>query len=269
MKITSVGLPNISTTKKQFVNAILEQRLKNDHILENTFINISIVLDSPIQLFYRVLWEVGYLRRTPAYPKLSRGNTVVIRFSISECISYIYQVTPPALQKDIPDNITSIEKIRDLMEYFLITEQRNRGTDQAVKTRYISVFFMISHMEIFDTAWTPDFNKISFVKKRVKSFPNEHQQFIGVVDTSTIPIKELIETDPYAALNSFIQLSFHADTEKDFVDMYRFFELTGFVICNLYCDENIGLVVAAYTDKITPKTVFYIKNIYDQLFGKK
>ena len=277
MKFIKLYHPEISQGKINFIDSLLKRRIPNDQLLEQTYIPLIIKPDSPIQLFYRTLWCDVYLRRKVSvlYPDI---NTVwertdlfnedppedeyLVYMSISECIQYINEVTPPALKKDIPQNIQSIESIYKLMHFFLFEE-----TNPKQVAYYTTAFYKIFRFQIFDTNWTPDFKKISFIRERMKTYDMENYgTMVASVEASIKSISEILKIEDRQGLNeNYTQLTFHADTDDDIKLLYEFLDVNHFRICNLYCDENIGFFVSAYTNNLSYDARCFIYSIYSEI----
>lgn len=279
MYFSSIQNPDITVAEGKFIDLLLSKGITNTKIMESTYFRIGVDIDSPIQLFYRELWTQTYLRRVDedAYPErydlkepddLFNEDLPERRFlvyvSIAECLEFINSVTPPALHKDIPDNTKSINAIYDLMKFFLFKEK-----DPKLVALYKSTFYRVTHMEMFDSNWTPDFKKLALIRKIMneKGYDKDNYgTFIGYIDASDLSIEDLTNPDKSKDTRHHVQMIFNADTDEDIRELYNWLSMDRFTICNLYCDTNIGLVVSAYTDNIGNTDITdFIEYIYSSL----
>ena len=279
MKFIQLYHSEIPDYRIQFINSLLKNRIANDYILESTYIPLSVMVDSPIQLFYRSMWCDMYLRRSfhTIYPDIMSHYTrdelypedppqmlSMVYMSISECIQYINEVTPPVMKKDIPENTTSIESIYNLMHFFLFEEK-----DPSRLAYNTTTFYRIFHMELTPSLWEPNFKKIAFMRNKIKTYDMNYGTMIASIDASSKPLDLIIgydENDVIQPLhNAYIQMTFHADADDDIWFLFSFLGENHFHICNLYCDENVGFFVSAYANVIDYDTRKFIKSVYSEL----
>lgn len=246
--------------KISFINQLLTKKIFNDHIFENYFIFAICDLDSPIQLYYRLLWTELYLKQPVEYFNLHDDNQVALRLSLSECVKYIQTVTPPAMLDKVNQQMSNVDDIVDLMKFYLIDE-----TDRGLKAYNLTTFYSVFHTEVFETNFKPDFKKIAFVRDRLKQY--SHGEILGLIDASTASIQSILKSESREMFDEeWIQMTFHVDTEDDLHMLYPFLYNNHFRICDLHC-EDIGLFVSAYADTITPDIVKMIQVTYSQLLG--
>lgn len=261
-----------------FINSLLKRNMKNDKLLESQYFMLRIKIDSPIQLFYRTMWCDLYLRRfdhdknwaikpdpemfCDVMEEAPEGEYNVY-ISLSECLQYINAVTPPRLKDQIPENTSSIKKIYDLMHFFLFEDVN----DKSQHVKYMTEFYRVFHFEMFDNGWEPDFKKIAFMRENIKTYDIENYgTFIGSIDASSVSLDEIMKGSPVRT--SDIQMTFHADTDEDIRLLYEFLESNDFTILNLYCDENVGFFVSAYTYGINVDIANFVESIYSELLKK-
>ena len=246
--------------KESFINQLLAKKIFNDHMFENYFIFSICDLDSPIQLYYRILWAELYLKQESENYVIHNDNQVHLKLSLSECLKYIQTVTPPAMLDKVNQQLTTIDSIIDLMKFYLIDE-----TDRGLKAYNLTTFYSVFHTEVFETNYKPDFKKISFVRDKLKRY--SHGEILGLVDASTASIQSILKSESREMFGEeWIQMTFHVDTEDDLRMLYPFLCNNYFRICDLHC-EDIGLFVSAYADTITPDVVNMIRVTYSQLLG--
>lgn len=277
MHFHSIQKPYITFAKEAFINTLLSKEITNTKVMEQTYFRIGVSIDSPIQLFYRELWTQTYLRRKDEdsypdrydlneydslYPEDLPHDEFLVKMSIAECLEFINSVTPPALKKDIPDNTKSLDDILKLMRFFLHEEK-----DPKLIALYKSTFYRVTHMEMFDSGWTPDFKKLALIRKIMneKGYDKDNfGTFIGYVEASNLSIDNLIEAK-YRQEDNYVQMIFNADTDEDIRDLYEWLDSLNFNICNLYCDTNVGLVVSACNYNFGTELAYFIKYIYSSL----
>lgn len=277
MRFIRILTPDISEAKVNFVNSLLKKKISNDYVMESVFIPMIIHPDSPVQLFYRSFWCDLYLKQPDhrIYPdiydveqpdELDGSHPIgrsVIYMSLSECLQFINQVTPPALQKDIPSNTESIEAIQKLMQFFLFEEKDNK-----LRAYYATTFYKVFHLEMFENNWEPDFKKIAFIREKMKTYElDDYGAIVASLDASMKSLSEIInfkDDEWFEIPRAKIQMTFHADTDDDIWTLYDFLNLEHFHICHLYCSE-IGLFVSAYCDHVSSDTRRFIKSIYSEI----
>ena len=89
---------------------------------------VKLQLDHPFQFFCRRYWEANHFHLLAS--DLSRFDTeqqvMKLSLTLSEAIDFIYNTTPAHLKKDVPDNIKTINQIRDLLITLLIDDTIGR-----------------------------------------------------------------------------------------------------------------------------------------------
>lgn len=249
--------PRINERTRNFVNSLLKSKIFNDRVFENCFLEAQVQLDSPIQMYYRQLWNEVYMKHQDAHRPISKNNETTIYMSISECIKYLHTITPPAMLDKLNEQLVSIDFIYDMMTFYLMHEE-NPG----LRAYNLTTFYSVFHMEVFPTNYKPDYKKIAFVREKIKTYP--YGEILGLVDICTKPISEIMEITEYDQPKTYIQMTFHVDTEEDLLKLYDFLWTNDLEICDLHC-EDIGLFVSAYATHILPPVSSMIKMIYSQL----
>lgn len=257
MKFLSMNKPTINETKRNFINSLLKSKIFNDRIFENCFFTATVQLDSPIQMYYRKLWNEVYLKQPESHAPISKNNETTIAMSLSECIKYLHQVTPPAMLDKLNDQLVSIDFVYDMMTFYLMNEE-NHG----LKAYNLTTFYSVFHMEVFHTNFEPNFKVIAWAREKIKSYPVG--EILCIVNQSTKQISEIMENTKYDQPKTYIQMTFHVDREDDLIKLYDFIWTNDIEICDLHCTE-IGLFVSAYASHILPPVSEMIKWIYKQL----
>lgn len=282
MRFVEIHDPTCSKKCIQFADMLLSRGIHNDRLFESIFIPIIINQEDndtlTVRLFYRSLWSESYLRREGAlaYPNINdyyQGDELdyyaipegyrVVLASVAECIQYIYQVTPPSFQKDVPDNIKSINSIMGLMHFFLLDKQ-----EPAVKSYNVTSFASIFRMEMFDNNYQPDIKKFAFLRKQISKYNEEYfGKIIGIVEASSVPVVDIVNRNVISVKEEYIQMSFHADTEEDIELLYDLIVDNGFSLTGVACND-LGIFVSAYANKITDETALFVQTIYSQILPK-
>jgi hypothetical protein len=255
MEIRKIFLPTCDGKLTQFVDDLLKRHIFNDRLFETYCFTANVILDSPVQLFYRTLWEQVYLKTKDAVMVISKDNSVQLRLSMSECIQYIQKATPPAFQDKLKDELTSVQSVYDMMNMYLMDTKSDRYGFN------LTLFYRVFHLEIFETNFIPDYKKIAFARDRIKEYP--YGEILGLVDVSSKSIAEIIADTKWDQLKTYVQMTFHVDTEDDIVRLYHYLWKNDLEICDLHC-EDIGLFVSAYATHVTPSLAKMIEMIYKQ-----
>ena len=257
MEFLTMNKPRINERHRNFINSLLKLKIFNDRVFENVYLEATVKLDSPIQMYYRKLWNEVYLKQQKPQGIISKDNQVTIMLSISECIKYLQTITPPAMLDQLNEQLVSIDFIYDMMCFYLIHE-----TDKGLKAYNLTTFYSVFHMEVFPTNYKPNFENIAMVRKMLKTYSDG--EILGLVDACSKPVKEIMENTKYDQPKAYIQMTFHVDTEDDLHLLYDFLWRNDLEICDLHCTD-IGLFVSAYATHILPPVSNMIKVIYSQL----
>lgn len=253
MKFIDIYQTDAHGKEIQFINMLIKKQIFNDDVFENHFITADVILDSPVQVFYRTFWEKMYLKRKES-TIIMRNKTAKIKMSISECIQYLQEITPPNLRDLLTQNMKSVDAIHKMMVDFLKNE------DDPQHPYYLTKFYEVFHMNLFNNAWIPDYKKIAFARNIVKD------EILCLVDASTESI-DMICNGSHNISNNFIQVTFHVDTDEAIEKLYSYLWHTGMTITGLQCSE-IGLFVSAYSDTIDELIAEIIKNTYSHFMKK-
>lgn len=253
MKFTEIHRPTCSKRTIQFIDTLIQQKIFNDAVFESCFIQADVILDSPIQMFYRTMWETMYLRRQPKWYVLNE-NHAIIQMSISECIQYLQEITPPKCRDLLDKDMTSVDNIYQMICGFLQDE-----TDPQ-HPFYLTKFYEVFHTNLFNNAWTPNYKKIAMLRNIVKD------DIICIVDAATVSVQDIMDCDGIQE-DTYAQVSFHVDTEDAMEKLYRFIENNELMISGLQCND-IGLFVSAYASRICPGLSRMIRDTYSQILKK-
>ena len=102
-------------------NATLKQALKKGYRIEWMYnlysFKVHMKVDHPLEIFSRMYWENNHLG-TNHSKYIPNEDTFIMDLRLSEAIDYIYNCTPPHLQKEIPSNIATVESICQLVADF-------------------------------------------------------------------------------------------------------------------------------------------------------
>lgn len=235
----------------KLANQLIQKRIFNDALFEEIFIQASVILDSPVQLFYRDLWENAYLKRPDMLSVVANKRTTIM-MSISECIQYLQSITPPKLKDLLDQNTQSIEGIYQSIVGVLDNDRTN--------PRYaynITKFHEVFHLNMFENAWIPDYKKIAFARTKV------HDEILCLVDASTISIDAIMKESHDMETDVWLQLNFHCDTEDGIENLHRFMRNNDIHISGVQCSD-IGLFVSGYTSRLCPALRNMIRDVYTQ-----
>ena len=110
-------------------NATLKQALKKGYRIEWMYnlysFKVHMKVDHPWEIFSRMYWENNHLG-TNHSKYIPNEDTFIMDLRLSEAIDYIYNCTPPHLQKEIPSNIATVESICQLVADFLMDDTLGR-----------------------------------------------------------------------------------------------------------------------------------------------
>ena len=200
MKILAVeNVSNVDTFKKQFIEQLLKKNIENDAIFENTFINIDIEEDRPINFLYRLLWEHRYLRRknNDSMSYKDSESTYTLRLSISEAKQYIQRVLPPIFKDRIHEAYNSLESLVETLRVFL---KEGDANDLLIFQKVI--------------CWNPFETYMTYDKNRMKMLRKFHPTGLIVdVEVSTCDFNKLYNDDVYET-DQYVQVMFSCHTQK-------------------------------------------------------
>lgn len=271
--------PDESSTMIQFINGLLAKKIFNDQIFEDTQIRVSIKLDSPIQLFYRRLWETLYLKRKEKTSVLDYQYNTAVALSVSECIQYLQGIKAYDEKlgiyegKEFRDKVSEfsgaqvaagqsvqIPELNTFDDVFNTIKAVLTATDDPKRPYYLTHFHEVFHFDLWQNNWIPDYEKIAFARTIVDD------PILLLVDTSTVPINKIVtEMTDKIYEDVMIQMSFHVDSLEDIVNLYHFINMTDLRLSGVQCND-IGLFVSAYSTRLYPQLARHIRDIYSQ-FG--
>lgn len=209
MKVLTIT--NLSKDKETelFIDTLLSKKIFNDAVFDQKFFQLNIKLDSCVDYIYRTLWETVYLKSSRISTYDENTNTISMYLSLSEAIGFIYKTTPPRLQNLIPDSITSISSIIEVLEQFLMDD--NSGQ----LLTYHSYFRNYTHLEPFETKWTYNMERMKLLRKNV---PNG---LIVDLEAYNVPFDELFDGSIIPYEHACVQMTFHCTNESDVKEMIK------------------------------------------------
>jgi len=240
-----------SPKKIQFVDMLIQKKIFNDAIFDDVMMYAEVVLDTPVQMFYRKLWVDVYLRRNPCTTVLDHNKTI-IEMSLSECIQYLQEITPPKLRDVLNKDMTSVQNIYEMMRDFLMK------MDDPNHPYYLTKFYEVFHMNLFQNAWTPNYKKIAFLRSVAKT------DITCLVDASTVSINAIINGEVLPYQSEWLQLTFHSDDEDSMEELFRYMNTCDIHITGVQCND-IGLFVSGCTSRITPYLIDLIRDTYSKI----
>jgi len=140
---------------------------RTEAMYDNYVFQVDVELDHMWEYFSRLYWEcnhfhVGYKfgdRKSSAYCWKNDGY-MALKLRLSEAVDFIYACTPQYLKKEIPDNIRTIEDIRQLVSDFLIDDSLGR------QEFYHSVFKSITMLDFSKTEGL-DMSGVNLIRQHV------------------------------------------------------------------------------------------------------
>ena len=249
MRFIEFHKPSCDKKTIEFIDMLINKKIFNDAVFETCFIQAEVELDSPVQMYYRTLWETMYLRRSRSCDIINNKHAIIM-MSISECIQYLQEITPPKMRKLLDDEMTSVSKIQEMITGFL------QDTTDPNHPYYLTKFYEVFHLNLFNNAWIPEYKKISFVRNNI------HDDIICLVDAATESINTMLSESENCEFAPFwAQVTFHTDTEDGMELLYRFLWHNDLHISGVQCND-IGLFVSAYTNRLCPGLSKAIKRTY-------
>ena len=257
MKVYNVQFETVENGRYEFINSLLNKSIFNDYLFEQTFFDISILIDRPVDFLYRRIWECVYIKRGCSTRTTMNDCIINLRLSLSEAIQYIYTVTPPRLQCLIKDSIKSIDDITQLLHQFLIDDNEGQSIT------YLSMFKKLTHLESFDTSWNNDTTCIDVIRQH-----GNQNGLAGVVVSSSISIPEIVNNETF---DFDIQMMFHCKNNNQLSDLFKIlYESTSnSIILNIKEDDN-GIYVMMYSHiyhgEVCSKLSMFIKEMYREFY---
>ena len=247
------------TINSSMVNKCLKSSIPNDVVFDDSKLILEFKLKTSreyVELIYRKMYERMYLRwlSSPSSILNSHYETVEIFISISEAINYIMQVTPPIFRNRAKTEITSIDKICEMLEMYLSVNDNNSNSEYNM-----SLFKRIIHMEIYETKW-PYKNtgeRIEFIRDNYCQ--NKKCPIIGVIDVALKPIEDI-------DVGSVVQVAMYTK-DMSIKNMIRLFNIFGrcldgsAILCVYYESNQLFIEYYAHANDVL---VMWIKIWYKE-----
>lgn len=247
-----------------FINNLLSKNIANDYLFENNYFQIQMESTDYACLLYRIMWENMYLRRkgTMTGSWLRGENNIVITMSVSEAISFIYQATPPALQKNIKNELISIDIITSRLREILIETTEARGTDY-----YLSHFWQIMRFQEFENPWDFDLTKIKRLYKM-----NGNNLTCQVV-SSTGKVEDMITEIPsdslYNSLCCKTQLLFTTQESSDLIKILNYVKNHNLQILSINVEDNAFYIMTYLSEhNILNRADDYVNAVIHSSYNK-
>ena len=250
MIIKSIQEP-VRNNQTALADMLLAKKRFNDPLFESIAYKITVILDEPLQAFSRLYWESCCTKTDFTDYVLHADKSIMMNCTLSECIKFIRDVTPPRFLKQVDDEM-SIENVRDFMNLYLI------NSDVDTTSYNLQVFQQDMGLNYIDSGYIPELSKLEFLMSRNVG------TFITLVDACTVPFSDLFEKDP-STIDGAIQLTVQASSMKDHVEAYDFIGKTQLIVDRVYWDPKHGVCVSCYTTKINPEIINKIKECYGSL----
>lgn len=246
------------------VTQMLSKGIYNDYLLDNFFIKLIISEDKSlaIRTLYRKLWLTLYLKNQQMYAEFvnnDKGDMSRIDISLSEAISFIRAATPPALKHLIPDSLTSIDSILDVLEQFLVDDNSGQLiTYQSILTSSIIKF------DKFET-FLPDSDKK--VLPIFDMYANTYK--IGYINIASASIDEIFNDKYHNRLKMQCLLRFiDVTTLSEFVaNITSLINVYNVKIINVYSNteskNEYPIYVSLYFDNVA-----YLPTKFKKLLSK-
>lgn len=263
MEFYELNGPNrASANQIAFIDRLIAKEIFNDILFEETTLSLHVKLDSPVQAFYRLLWETLYLKRKPVARPLDHDNKTIIMMSLSECIQYLQAIQSYIDKMEIyKDYRTTIAPKIDLTTVSGIIESMNnvlRSVNNSDYPYYITKFHEIFHLDMWQNNWTPNYAKISVAREFIDD------PILAIIEASAMKTSEIMKLDKPFADNAYIQITFHVDTLYDMIELYRLIGNNDLKLTGVQCND-IGLFVSAYSARICAPIAKLVGDIYGQL----
>lgn len=250
MIIKSIQEP-VRNNQTALADMLLAKKRFNDPLFESIAYRITVALDEPLQAFCRLFWESSCIKTNFKNYVLHADNTIMLNCTLSECIKFVRDVTPPRFMKQVDDEM-SVENIRDFLNLYLI------NSDADTSNYNTQVFQQDMGLNYIDSGYQPDFGKLEFLmSKNVGTI-------ITLVDACTVPFGDLFNKDP-SEIDGAIQLTVQAISTKDCIDAYDFINNARLIVDRVYWDPKHGICTSCYTTNITPEIVNKIKECYKSI----
>ena len=157
----------------KFVRAMLMKGMRSEALFSKVCFGVVVEVDHPREMFTRWLWECEYLRLDePSFcsPLPNAPTQLMMKFTLSEALDYIYRVTPPLLQSKIKESITTPEDIQEVLKTFL-------KEDSSQKKYYDSTFYTMTHLQVEKMGTRIDKSYCDLIRQHVPTNPIVHIKY--------------------------------------------------------------------------------------------
>jgi len=238
MKILDISYNYQNDVKETaFIDSLLARNIPNDYLFEKCCFLVQIDAHDYVCLLYRLMWETMYLRRKDKaiISWLQNIGRMSIYMSITEALSFIHQSLPPALKKNLENELVSIEAIQSKLRDILI------GTDGTEQEEYYkSHFWEIMRFRQFDNPWDFDLSKMHKLYDM-----NKEVSLVCQVVSSTGEVKDMIKDNPsvfnFTAHKS--QLLFMTQKHDDMLRILYYVRKYGLQILSIKVENDIYYIM--------------------------
>ena len=259
MEFYGINKPVCSYEAATFIDRLLAKEIFNDLLFEDVTVSMSVALDSPVQAFFRLLWETLYLKRKLVMRPLDYQNNTVIMMSLSECIQYLQAIQSyidkMKIYKDYRSTIAPEISLKTVVDIIQSMERVLSSTNNPDYPYYVTKFHEVFHLDMWQNNWKPNYEKISVAREFVDD------PILAIVEASSMKTSEVMRLQQSVTDNAYIQLTFHVDTLHDMVDLYRLIYNNDLRLTGVQCND-IGLFVSAYSSRICSPIAKLVNQIY-------
>lgn len=142
---------------EQFIDSLLKKEIMDDYLFDRVFIQIDIKRNPAdiVNWFYRLLWESCYIKMTRHSNEIEQTeNELHILITLSEAISFIKSATPPIMQSQISEAMSSVDEIVNNLRFFLC--EKHNGEE----IHYQDIFRNIIRYKVYETFETYDLERL-------------------------------------------------------------------------------------------------------------
>lgn len=253
------GIDLIDNKNIDTINSMINNKLHNDHLFENTFLVIKFDLENTqdgIDFIYRLLWEGIYLRRNNNNRSCINSMVVFIVTSIAEALDYIRQITPPIFRDKTMNTLKTVDDIKSMVDFYLAD---TKASDYKYR---IDLFKKCLQFNEFDTIWDYNNERIDMIYKYYFHHDYKLENYIiGVIDYSEYPITSL-KTLNEDISDTNIQMTLCVkNVNKDIfgiIDLFKFLNRSNIILNVKHINDD--LYVSIYDNKLYSKwhNWFYI-----------
>ena len=263
MLFGTISMPNNATDEQiKFVNKLLSKQIFNDILFEELQFTMPITLDTPVQAFFRELWEHLYLKRDGSVRPLDQQFHTIITMSLSECIQYLQAIQTyidkMKVYKDYRSTIAPEIKLDTVSDIVQSMQNVLNSTHNPDYPFYVTEFHRIFHLDMWQNNWIPAYDKISVAREFIDA------PILAIVDASSMSVYDIMRLSAACTRNAYIQLTFHVDTLEDMVSLYHMINNCDLKLIGVQCND-IGLFVAAYAPYICSPIAKLVGDVYGQL----